>query len=189
MPGKAWARGGPTAKRGIEGLRNRRRQKRQDPPVPESPDHGPTAAPAPAEARPRPRRLRRLLWLWGPAVVYIAAVFTVSSIPLRNVPVVWKSQDKAAHFAEYAVLAALLFRALAPGRGVPAAAAVALLASFLLAGLDELHQVLVPGRSADWRDAAADAIGALLGTGLAAVVAAAWRRSKGREETRTEPRA
>lgn len=110
--------------------------------------------------------------MWGPAVLYAALIFTVSSIPLRNAPVLWKSQDKAAHFAEYAVLAALLVRALAPGRRILAAAAAALLASCVLGALDEVHQALVPNRTPDVWDAVADAIGSSLGAAFA--VLALW---------------
>ena len=131
-----------------------------------APEPGPESHPG------TPRRFGRILWLWGPAVLYAALVFTVSSIPLGNAPVLWKSQDKAAHFAEYVVLAALLVRALAPGRRVLAAAAGALLASWALGALDELHQALVPNRTPDVWDAVADAIGSTLGVGFA--VLALW---------------
>jgi VanZ family protein len=125
-----------------------------------------------------PRRFRRFLWLWGPAILYAALVFTVSSIPLRNAPVLWKSQDKAAHFAEYAVLAALLVRALAPGRRLLAVAAAALLASWVLGALDEIHQALVPNRTPDVHDAIADAIGSTLGVVFAAIALGAGRLRK-----------
>jgi VanZ family protein len=69
--------------------------------------------------------------------------------------------DKVLHFIAYAVLAALLCRALS-GSGVTAART--LLWAFVLATLygvsDEVHQSHVPGREADVMDLLADALGA-----------------------------
>lgn len=68
----------------------------------------------------------------------------------------------AAHFSEYALLAALLWLAL---RSTPAlasrAAALAFGIAVLYAASDELHQSFVPGRHPDVRDLLVDAAGAL----------------------------
>jgi len=76
-----------------------------------------------------------------------------------------------AHFAEYAVLAALLWLAL---RGTPAlaryAAPFAVAIAVLYAVSDEFHQSFVPGRYPDVRDVLVDAAGALV-----AVLLLHWR--------------
>lgn len=72
-------------------------------------------------------------------------------------PVSW-----AAHFAEYAILAALLWQALRrTGRFERHAARWAFLFTLLYAFSDELHQFFVPGRYSDIRDVLVDALGAL----------------------------
>ncbi|MBT8493468.1 MAG: VanZ family protein [Deltaproteobacteria bacterium] len=114
-------------------------------------------------------------WLyWLPAVGYAAVIFAVSSIPARSMPEgrFWDF-DKLIHAGEYAVLAALLWWALARttklGRWSRASVAA------LLAGLygisDELHQSLVPGRAASVYDAIADFAGAVTAALLLAILA------------------
>lgn len=105
--------------------------------------------------------------LWLPPVVWMAAIFSVSSIPdLTHIP--GGLPDSAAHGGEYAVLGALLLRAIAGGRwaGVTlraVAAAVALSGAYGLT--DEWHQSFVPGRGTEMRDVAWDVAGASAAAG------------------------
>ena len=73
---------------------------------------------------------------------------------------------KAAHVSEYAVLAALLYRALVNtilrGR-VLLSAAIVLLVCGVYAVSDEFHQSFVPSRTATARDVGIDAAGAVFG--------------------------
>ena len=76
--------------------------------------------------------------------------------------------DKMAHFSEYAVLGLLLARALAGPRWLSITlpyVAGALILAALYGASDEFHQWFVPGRDADLRDLAADALGACASTG------------------------
>ena len=71
----------------------------------------------------------------------------------------WVAVDKAVHTTIFAVLATLLRW---PSR-VQSLAKAAVVASSLATAwgaLDEIHQAFVPGRSADWLDLVADAVGA-----------------------------
>jgi VanZ family protein len=81
---------------------------------------------------------------------------------------------KGAHVVEYAVLAALWFRALARGGGrsprVAAWAAVAISAAW--AGLDEAHQALYPSRGSSLGDVGLDTAAAAAAAGTAR---AGWR--------------
>ena len=124
--------------------------------------------------RPRRRatRLLRLLYVWGPVAAVMAGIFVVSgssSPPRLPAPV----SDAMAHAAAYAVLGALLLRAVA-GADWSRITAGGVLLAFVLAvsyGLtDEFHQSFVPGRTPELRDLAADALGAAAG----AVLAWAW---------------
>lgn len=90
--------------------------------------------------------------------------------------------DKIVHFGVYAVLGALVVRALAGGRLAPEwrHVGLAVLVSTLYGASDEWHQGFVPGRTPDLMDVAADALGASAG---AAFVLAARRCPGARRST------
>lgn len=100
---------------------------------------------------------------WTAAVGWMAVIFALSSIPGSHLPGRW---GWLGHLAAYAVLGGLL--ALAIGPTVPARAGV--YAATLLASLygvtDEVHQILVPGRTPDVLDWSVDTLGAVLGAGI-----------------------
>jgi len=100
----------------------------------------------------------RLLTVWLPVVAWAAVIFTLSSIPGLSTGLgTWDTiLRKGAHLTEYAVLGALLYRAL--GRE-PLALAVGL----AYAATDELHQHFVHGRHASPVDVAIDAVGVAAG--------------------------
>lgn len=104
----------------------------------------------------------RLLSLWLPVVAWAALIFGLSSVPdlgtgLGGWDLVFR---KLAHAAEYAILAALLVRAL----GRPGWAAVAGIAYSIS---DEIHQSFVEGRQGSPLDVGIDTVGVLVGVVLA----------------------
>lgn len=109
---------------------------------------------------------RRALKAWGPAILYAALIFALSSLsrPEEIFPRLLLSYDKLVHLGEYAVLGAVLARALGGGgRGPGLAFAAALLLGSLYGASDELHQSFVPGRSSEVLDWVADTAGVALG--------------------------
>jgi VanZ family protein len=100
----------------------------------------------------------RAISLWLPVVAWAAVIFTLSAIPsLSSGLGAWDYVlRKCAHMTEYAVLGALLLRALE--REVPA-----FLAAVAYAATDELHQHFVRGRHASPVDVAIDAVGVMIG--------------------------
>jgi VanZ family protein len=123
--------------------------------------------------------LRRFLF-WLPALIYMAGIFVVSSIPDLG-PLPGGVSDKSGHVLAYAGLGVLLLFALAQGRvdGVTlrrAALAVALATAYGVT--DEWHQSFVPGRSPEAADVLADAAGATLGVALAVAVARLMARRR-----------
>ena len=100
----------------------------------------------------------RLLTVWLPVVAWAAVIYAFSSIPsLSSGLGTWDTfLRKGAHVTEYAVLGALLYRAL--GRE-PLALAVGI----AYAATDEIHQHFVRGRHASPVDVAIDAVGVALG--------------------------
>ena len=101
---------------------------------------------------------KQRLALWLPVVAWAALIFALSSIPSLSTGLgTWDLVlRKIAHAAEYAILAALLLRAL--GNWVAAfAAGVAYAIS------DEIHQHFVPGRNGAPLDVLIDAVGVAAG--------------------------
>jgi len=100
----------------------------------------------------------RALSLWLPVVVWAAFIFALSSVPHLGTGLgFWDTVlRKAAHVSEYAVLGALLLRALR-------SEGLALVAGVTYAVSDEIHQHFVGGRHASPLDALIDAVGVELG--------------------------
>ena len=109
--------------------------------------------------------------MWGPAVAMMALIFGISS--LSQAPIPDGMTDHAGHSIGYALLGALIFRALAGaswqgvtlGRG-----ALSVVYSVLYGMTDEWHQSFVPGRSPAWDDVAADFRGALVGAAFVLIL-------------------
>ena len=101
---------------------------------------------------------RSVLAVWLPVAVWAAVIFAFSSIPSLSTELgTWDTiLRKLAHLAEYAILGALLARAL---RRPAAAVAVAA----LYAVSDEVHQTFVDGRVGAPLDVGIDTLGALAG--------------------------
>ncbi|MDP1629281.1 MAG: VanZ family protein, partial [bacterium] len=74
---------------------------------------------------------------------------------------------KLAHFAEYAVLAALWLRVLTAAN-IPKRRAIlfAVFFCFIFAVFDEIHQLYVPGREGKTGDVLIDSLGVLLGAAI-----------------------
>jgi VanZ family protein len=90
---------------------------------------------------------------------------------------------KCAHLTEYAILAALLFRALRQGRNhLWRVAALAFVISAICAALDEFHQSFVASRTGSPWDVMIDCGGALVGL---AIYARVWLRRVQRAAPRT----
>ncbi|MGE5432943.1 MAG: VanZ family protein [Syntrophomonadaceae bacterium] len=111
--------------------------------------------------------------IYVPLVLYWIVLFIATTLPGNDVPNLGVS-DKIEHFAAYAVLSVLLcftyyfqkkFRLLSSRPFL-----MTILTVSVYGALDELHQLLVPGRSCDIRDLAADVTGALLGLLLVFVI-------------------
>jgi VanZ family protein len=102
--------------------------------------------------------------LWLATAGYMTLIYFLSSRHLNLPPLLPEYFDKLAHVLIYMPLAFLFFVSLRKS-GVNK---YIFLISFLLAGIygitDELHQSFVPGRDAAAADAAADFLGASLGS-------------------------
>ena len=101
-----------------------------------------------------------------PLIVYWIILFIATSIPAQSIPS-FGVGDKVNHFLAYLILAILLYLTLSfqeKSMFAKRNAALLTIAVILPYGaLDELHQMLVPGRSAEFLDWVADAVGAACG--------------------------
>jgi len=98
------------------------------------------------------------IWLWLPVLVWAGVIVGLSSIPSLGTGLgTWDLVlRKLAHMTEYAILAALLYRA--TGR-----AWLALAIASAFAVTDEIHQMFVSGRHGSPIDWAIDTAGAAIG--------------------------
>lgn len=136
----------------------------------------------PERPSPQGAGLKRTAILWGPVVAWMAVIFWFSSQPnLPKAPATWLDFviKKGAHALVYAILAGLIWRALANRQSHPAAAtgngpvrgghvgaplfsAVSVQSfslTLLYAMSDEWHQTLVPGRHGRPFDVMVDLLG------------------------------
>jgi VanZ family protein len=97
----------------------------------------------------------------------MALIFYLSSF--HQAPLPDNVSDKFAHTGAYAMLGVLVVRGFAgrlPVRLTWRVALLTVLVTTLYGVSDELHQMFVPGRSADVYDVVADAAGALAAVGV-----------------------
>jgi hypothetical protein len=132
----------------------------------------------------------RLLEDWSPVLLYLALVFTLSSIPALAPPGGFEVEDKLWHVGEYGALGLLLRRALERGRPAPSGpgsgrgrlgrALGVILVGSLVAILDENFQRLV-GRQYAISDMVADAIGVALSQPAYELLSARLRTAERRQ--------
>lgn len=105
----------------------------------------------------------KVFLLYIPLTVYWILLFVFTSIPTDTVPKFFGTQDKVEHFGAYFLLSVLLCLTLHFQKKNPGLSNRAVFVTFILiiiyGALDELHQLLVPGRSGEVLDWIADALG------------------------------
>jgi VanZ family protein len=118
---------------------------------------------------------------WAAVAVWVAIQLTLTTLPAKDIPVdLPHPVDWLGHLLMYGGLGFLIARA-ARLRGWSARSLVWIgVALSLLAALDELHQLFIPGRDAEVSDWLADTVGATaglaVGSRLMASRFAAWLR-------------
>jgi VanZ family protein len=102
---------------------------------------------------------------WTAPILWAAIVLTLTSLP--SVPASpFEGGDKVVHAVMYGVLAALVHRAVSSDLNSSRPLVIVVAALMTFAALDEWHQRLIAGRSADVRDWIADVAGIAAGTAL-----------------------
>jgi VanZ like family len=103
---------------------------------------------------------------WSLSLIYMAAIFSLSAQRDLSLPygIELKGADFFLHIVEYGVLGLLLSWALVNSGVQKRLVLNVFLVSLFFGITDELHQYLVPGRTASLLDVTADGLGSLLGT-------------------------
>ena len=105
---------------------------------------------------------------WGPPLVLMAVIFAFSALPSDVAERGFASvlARKMVHFAEYALLLALWWRALRSKLTPGLALGLAFALTVSYAVTDEVHQTYVDGRIGTPRDVAIDTLGAATSAAL-----------------------
>ena len=105
-----------------------------------------------------------------PLIIYWITLFALTTVPVDVVPQLFNYQDKIEHFVAYGVLAFLLTLALFFQKRSRLISSKAFLFTFIFilayGAIDEIHQLLVPGRFCDLYDWLADSLGGSIGIGI-----------------------
>ena len=101
-----------------------------------------------------------------PLIFYWIILFTLTTLPTESIPSVGVS-DKVEHLLAYFVLSILLYLTLLFQRKSVLLKNYAMLFTILIVFaygiIDELHQLMIPGRSCELLDFLADMIGGIIG--------------------------
>lgn len=108
----------------------------------------------------------KVYFVYTPLVIYWVILLILTSLP-SGIAVTVDVSDKVNHFGAYGLLSVLLFLTMNFQMKYPFLKKNANWLTVLIASsygvLDELHQMLVPGRSCEFLDWLADISGSLLG--------------------------
>lgn len=109
----------------------------------------------------------KVLFVYLPLTIYWLIIFIATSIPTDAIPQLFKLQDKLEHFVAYFILAVLISLTIHFQEKFIHLKKWFIIYSILVlivyAALDELHQMIIPGRIADFYDWSADVIGGIIG--------------------------
>jgi VanZ family protein len=102
-----------------------------------------------------------------PLIIYWIALFIGTSIPIESVPSIFEFHDKLEHTTAYFGLSVLLNLSIIFQEKYPKMKSkhnLVTLGAVVVYGIaDELHQMLIPGRSCEILDFVSDLLGILLG--------------------------
>lgn len=108
---------------------------------------------------------------WLPPLLWAGVIVFATSVPASALPRRIGGYDKAIHFTMYAVLAALVTRAVLGGsvRARLLALVLVIVGTVAFGAVDEWHQRFIPGRSTELGDWIADSAGAIVATAFMAL--------------------
>jgi VanZ family protein len=109
---------------------------------------------------------RKVMLVYFPLTLYWIVLFTATTLPGKDLPDLGIS-DKIEHFSAFFILAVLINLTLIYQRKSFLLFRYAIIATIIITlsygAIDEIHQLFIPGRSADFRDWLADSSGVIMG--------------------------
>ncbi|MDP2362934.1 MAG: VanZ family protein [Ignavibacteria bacterium] len=127
----------------------------------------------------------RIYVVYFPLVVYWIILFVMTSLP-SSMAISVGASDKIEHFGAYGLLSVFLFLALKFQSKYPFLsdypATFTILISSLYGLIDELHQLLIPGRSAEFYDWLADFLGSVLAVVILRLLYKMYEGNKGQKK-------
>ena len=115
------------------------------------------------------QRLKNFTFYWFPLIAYCVLIYIQSDHPSPQALPTFKSSDKLLHFAAYAVMGILFYRAyqtLTIKNNPKALVMLSMISASLYGISDEIHQFFVPARYGSFSDVIADMIGAVCGVAI-----------------------
>jgi VanZ family protein len=109
-------------------------------------------------------RLKSFLFYWLPLILYCLFIYIQSDYPSPESLPSFEFSDKLLHFAAYAVMGVLFYRAyqtLPLKNNMQLLMLLSMISASLYGISDEIHQSFVPYRDADLFDVVADILGAV----------------------------
>jgi VanZ family protein len=116
-----------------------------------------------------PSRLKNITFYWLPLIAYCLLIYIQSSYPSPERLPSFEFSDKLLHFAAYAVMGALFYRAyqtLPFKNHMQLLVLLSMISTSLYGISDEIHQSFVPYRDGSLLDVIADMLGAVCGVYL-----------------------
>jgi VanZ family protein len=132
-----------------------------------------------------PTKLKRFTITWLPLVAYCLLIYIQSSHPSPESLPSFEFSDKLLHFAAYAVMGVLFYRAyqtLSFKKNIQLLVLLSVISASLYGISDEIHQSFVPYRDGSILDVIADVLGALCGV----CVYHRWIRYRGQKVLNAE---
>ena len=114
-------------------------------------------------------RIRRFTLRWLPLIAYCLLIYIQSDHPSPESLPSFEYSDKLLHFAAYAVMGVLFYRAyqtLPLKNNIRLLMLLSIISAALYGLSDEVHQSFVPARDAQLSDVMADVLGAVCGVYL-----------------------
>ena len=114
-------------------------------------------------------KIKNFTCYWLPLIVYCLFIFIQSDYPSPESLPSFAFSDKLLHFAAYAIMGVLFYRAyqtLPLQNNIQLLMLFSMISASLYGISDEIHQSFIPDRDGSFSDAIADALGAVCGVYL-----------------------
>jgi VanZ family protein len=114
-------------------------------------------------------KVKNFTYYWLPLIAYCIFIYIQSSHPSPEIVPTFEFSDKLLHFAAYAIMGVLFYRAfqtLSLRNNIQLLVLLSMVCASVYGISDEIHQAFVPYRNGSLSDVIADVLGAVCGVYL-----------------------